>query len=336
MAQKKHIPTEIITMARDLKLGSKTDPFSAIIKFCEKQIQQIIAEMDGCDSLSDLLDWVGQKVGTIFREIHSDKDLQDIKNEYCIRNEKVFANLENELFGEVYGVTYRLLNPEEFENHHVSLIDCRGTKSAKSYFTKWHEIAHLLTLTDQNRLVFRRTHSSISGADPEERLMDSIAGRIGFYDVIFHKHIKSEISFNEIERLRSHLCPEASQQASLINFVKYWSSPCIHLTVGMGLNKTQEVGLNQGTFDFVSPPEEVLRALRAKSNQEAKKSNFQLFDNMRVPENSVIYNVFQNNLEYAEAEANENLGWWNGQQAFPVKVKVRKLADLIDVLIIPS
>ncbi len=334
MAQKKHIPIQIVTMARDLKLGSKPDPFSAIVKFCEKQIQQIIAEMDGCDSLSDLLDWVGQKVGTIFREIHNDKDLQDIKNEYCARDEKAFANLENELSVGVYGVTYRLLNPEEFENHHVSLIDCRSTKSPRSYFTKWHEIAHLLTLTDQNRLVFRRTHSSISGADPEERLMDSIAGRIGFYDGIFHKHIKGELSFNEIERLRLHLCPEASQQASLINFVKYWSSPCIHLTVGMGLNKTQEANLSQGTFDFVPPAEEALRALRAKSNEEAKKINFQLFDNMRVPENSVILKVFQNNLDYAEAD--EDLGWWSGQKTYPVKVKVRKLADLIDVLIIPN
>lgn len=334
MLPQKQIPFEIVTLAKDLGIKVENDPFTEIIEFCERKIVNIIAEMDECESLNDLLDWVTHKANTKFIEIHNIDDLKNTASEYIERREKAFANLENELSGEVYGITYRLQNPEEWESQYVSIIDCRDSKSARAYFTKWHEIAHLLTLTEQTRLVFRRTHSSLNGGIPEERLMDAIAGKIGFCGKIFHKHIKSEISFEEIERLRQLLCGEASKQASLINFVKNWTSPCIHLTIGLGLNKDEEAKSNQLTFDFFDGPEEVLRAIKVAPNDKARQEKFLLFENMRVPENSIIQEVFKNNMEYAEAI--EDLSSWNERiKETPVKVKVRRLGDSTDVLIFP-
>ena len=214
MPKTKQFPLEIITLAKDLGIRTKNDPFAEIVKFCEKKVAILLAEMDECESLTDFLEWIGHKANTKFIEVHGIDDLRDTANEYTQRNEKAFANLENELSGEVYGITYRLQNPEDWENQHVSIIDCRDSKVARAYFTKWHEIAHLLTLTDQTRLVFRRTHASLNGGIPEERLMDVIAGKLGFYGGVFHKHIKDEISFEEIERLRLLLCSEASKQAT--------------------------------------------------------------------------------------------------------------------------
>ena len=335
MPQQKQIPLEIITLAKDLGINVKNDSFTEIIEFCEKKILNIISEMDECESLIDLLDWVTHKANTKFIEIHNIDDLKNTATEYIERKEKAFANLENELSGEVYGITYRLQNPEEWENQYVSIIDCRDSKSARAYFTKWHEIAHLLTLTEQTRLVFRRTpHTSLNGGSPEERLMDAIAGKIGFCGAIFQKHIENEISFEEIQRLRQLLCSDASQQASFINFVKNWSSPCIHLIIGLGLNKDDEAKLNQLTFDFFDSPEEVLRVIETYPNDKARKEKFLLFENMRVPENSIIQDVFKSNMEYAEAI--EDLSWWNEKiKETPVKVKVRRLGDSIDALIIP-
>ena len=334
MPQQKQTHLEIITLAKDLGINVKNDPFTEIIEFCERKIVSIISEMDECESLSDLLDCVTQKANTKFIEIHNIDDIRNTANEYISRQEKAFANLENELSGEVYGITYRLQNPEEWENQYVSIIDCRDSKSARAYFTKWHEIAHLLTLTEQTRLVFRRTpHTSINGGVPEERLMDAIAGKIGFCGAIFHKHIENEISFEEIERLRQLLCNEASQQASLINFVKNWSSACIHLTIELGLNKDEQAKSNQITFDFFDSPAEVLRVIRVSPNEIARKQKFSLFENMRVPENSVIQKVFKENLEYTEAI--EDLSWWKDKLEQPIKVKVRKIGDSIDALIFP-
>lgn len=334
MPTKKQSSLEIVTLAKDLGIKVKNDPFTEIIEFCETKIAKIISEMDECESLTDLLDWVTHKANTKFIEIHNADDLKNTATEYIQRREKAFANLENELSGEVYGITYRLQNPEEWENQYVSIIDCRDSKLARAYFTKWHEIAHLLTLTEQTRFVFRRTHSSLDGGVPEERLMDAIAGKLGFCGSIFHKYIENEISFEEIERLRKLLCNEASQQASLINFVKNWSSPCIHLTIGLGLNKDEEAKSNQLTFDFFEGPEEVLRAIKTSPNDKARQAKFLLFENMRVPETSIIQEVFRNNMEYAEAI--EDLSSWNGRiKETPVKVKVRRLGDSMDALIIP-
>lgn len=334
MPEKKQFPLEIITLAKDLGIRVKNDPFTEIVEFCEKKIVNIISEMDECESLNDLLDWVTNKANTRFIEIHNIDDLKNTATEYIERREKAFANLENELSGEVYGITYRLQNPEEWEPQHVSIIDCRDAKASRAYFTKWHEIAHLLTLTEQTRLVFRRTHKSLNGGIPEEKLMDAIAGKIGFCSAIFQKHIQNEISFEEIERLRKLLCCDASQQASFINFVKNWSSPCIHLTVGLGLNKDEQAKANQLTFDFFDSPEEVLRAIKTSPNDKARQEKFMLFENMRVPELSVIQEVFKNNIEYAEGI--EDLSWWNEKiKETPVKVKVRRLGDSIDALIIP-
>ena len=333
MPKAKQIPLEIVALAKDLGIRTKNDPFAEIVKFCEKKVEMFLAEIDECESLTDFLDWICNKANTIFIEIHNDADLKNTADKYIQRNEKVFANLKNELSGEVFGITYRLQSPEEWENQHVSIIDCRDSKLARAYFTKWHEIAHLLTLTDQTRLIFRRTHASLNGGVPEERLMDVIAGKLGFYGKIFHNHIKNEISFEEIERLRLLLCNEASKQASLINFVKNWSLSCIHLTIEMGLNKDEKAGLNQMTFDFLDAPEMILRAIRVEPNDMARKEKFLLFPNMRVPENSVIQSVHKGDSEYAEAI--EDLSWWNKGKSFPIKVKVRKIGDSIDALIIP-
>jgi hypothetical protein len=109
----------------------------------------------------------------------------------------------------------------------VSVIDCRGQKAWRAYFTKWHEIAHLLVLTDQMRLSFRRTQAHAVNNDPEEILMDVIAGKFGFYPPIVSSHADGAISFDRIDSLRMQLCPEASLLSSQINFVKAWPEPCL-------------------------------------------------------------------------------------------------------------
>ena len=69
-----------------------------------------------------------------------------------LRGEKIFATLEQELSEDVFAITYRRNNGEYWEREFVSVIDSRGSKASRVYFTKWHELAHLLTLIDQLRL----------------------------------------------------------------------------------------------------------------------------------------------------------------------------------------
>ncbi len=332
MAQKKEIPFQYFKLAKDLHLRASDDPVSAIMLYCDRRIKEFLSDMGECNSLSDMLEWVANKAGTVFKIVRSDADLLRIKQEFLDKGEKRFARLETDLSPEVFGITYKRLNAMAWEPAFVSVIDCRGINAARAYFTKWHEIAHLLTLTQQLRLEFRRTHNSVSGEDPEERLMDMIAGRFGFYAPVFHKLIKTGISFDEIERLRTELCPEASMQATIINFVRHWSTPCILIKAEVGFNSREESRLRQGAFDFVELPQAVLRAVRATANDEARAIGFHLFDNMRVPDESVISKVFQNG---ESAEAIEDLSWWSGQPTRKIMVEARLNNGHVDALIVP-
>jgi hypothetical protein len=329
---------QIHTLARDLGVKIHGDPVDDILAYCEAKIKEFMSAFPDCPTLSSMLNWVAARVGTTFETIESDAALQDIKGRFLERNEKRFAALEDELASDDdFGITLKLQNREPWEPEYVSVIDCRGEKASRAYFTKWHEIAHLLTLTSQGRLAFRRSHSSNESNNPEERLMDIIAGRFGFYPPIVQRFIKDEISFEVIDVLRAQLCPEASSQASIINLTKFWPTPCILVCAEMGLKKAEEATLAQQNL-FGEGPQARLRAAKVTFSNSAREAGFMIHKNMRVPEQSVIYRVFQEDVFYDEAY--EDLFWWESkgrhQPECPILVKARRSWDSVEALIIPK
>jgi hypothetical protein len=168
--------------------------------------------------------------------------------------------------------------------------------------------------------------------------MDIIAGHFGFYPRIARKFMNGEISFKTIERLREQLCPEASLQSSLINFVRCWNHPCILLRAEPALKKDEEAQLCQGRFDFLDAPQPALRAVRVSPNDLARERRFAIHENMRVPERSTIGRVFSKPMLYDEAE--ECLSWWetsNGTRLprCAVRVKAKRSGQSVEALVMP-
>lgn len=315
---------QIWKLARDLRVEPGSDPVAAILRFCNKRVQRIAKDFK-CATLDKLLIAVAAALGTTFVEIHSDSDLFQVQKRYLDQHEKAFATLKADLSGEVLAITYKLLNPKKWQRPYVSVIDCRGDRRSRAYYSKWHELAHLLTLTDQMRLSFARTHAQVGQPrDPEEALMEVIAGRFGFWQELLAPHAHGEISFEAIETLRTQHCPEASGQASLIGIANAWPSSCILVYAGLGLKKCQSDALRQSTFGFSQPPSPELRVLKCQLNELAKESGLAIFPNMRVPTCSVIHKVFSG--QAVEAEAVEDLAWWStsdGKALSPRRVRVR-------------
>ena len=181
-------------LARDLGIGATDDPIAAVIKFCDKRVKGFLKIFPDCATLPDLLDCVAAKLGTVFEIVTSDEDLRQIQRKYVLKSEKIFATLDRELSEDVFAITYRRTHREHWEPEFVSVIDSRGSKASRAYFTKWHELAHLLTLTDQLRLSFRRTHVARNFNSPEEALMEVIAGHFGFYAPLVKPHVSGAIS----------------------------------------------------------------------------------------------------------------------------------------------
>jgi hypothetical protein len=329
---------QVWKLAVDLGIDPKSDPVIAILRFCNKKVQRVAREFK-CKTLDHLLTAAAGALGTTFVEIHSDNDLVELQKKYLASEERAFATLTTDLSADVLAITYKLLNNKKWQRPYVSVIDCRGEKKGRAYYSKWHELAHLLTLTDQMRLSFARTHAQTGQTrDPEEALMEVIAGRFGFWQEMLAPHAQGEISFNGVERLRAQHCPEASSQASLIGFANAWPSPCILVYAGLGLKKRQRDVLPQATFGFSQTPPPELRALKVQTNEHARDSSFTIFPNMRIPSRSIIYKVFSG--ESIEAEALENLAWWSTSDgtALParrVRVKARRSGNGVQALVVP-
>ena len=103
---------------------------------------------------------------------------------------------------------------------------------ARRFFTRWHEIAHRLT-THADR---RRTEPAYrSEHDPIERLMDEIAGHVGFYGPIFDPAFraahggKALLTFETVEAVIDGGFPDASFQATLFACTRKLPTPVIYL-----------------------------------------------------------------------------------------------------------
>ena len=188
------------------------------------------------------------------------------------------------------------------------------------------------------RLTFRRTHFGLDDKDPEEALVDVIAGSFGFLPEMIQPLAKGQPSFDRIEEIRTQLCPEASQQASLIGLTKAWPKPCILLQAQMALKRGERRELAQGTLGFQDRPKEVLRAVQVTPNDAARAANFVIFPNMRIPERSIIRKAFTGKA--IGDEAVEDLAWWESSDgtrlpSASISVQARSCWDGVRALIVP-
>jgi hypothetical protein len=329
---------KIHALAGDLGIRPSGDPVRDIVRFCEKRVRRFLRDFPDCKNLTQLLDISASKLGTRFEEIHSDDQLDEVRTRYLRQGDKAFASLHEELPPHVFGVTFRRLSRKPWELPYVSVVDCRGEKKFRSYYTKWHELGHLLILTDQMRLAFRRTHFGLDDKDPEEALVDVIAGEFGFLPDLVSPVAKGEPSFKRIEEIRMQLCPEASQQSSLIGIAKAWPTPCILLQAQMALKRGERRELAQGDLGFQERPKEMLRAVQVTPNDAARAANLVIFPNMRVPERSVIKRVFAGDA--TDSQAAEDLSWWESSDgsrlpSAKVHVEARSTLDGVRALITP-
>ena len=338
MARRLKSDPQVWRLAADLGLRPTADPVADIRAFCRKRLRALLGDFR-CSTLRELLATATAHLDTLFVEIRSDEQLEQTKREWVAKGELAFATLDAQLGPETFAITFRRRRALPGERAFVSVIDCRGDKAWRAYFSKWHELAHLLTLTDQARLSFCRTHSDADHRDPEEALMDVLAGDAGFFLDLVTPHAAGPLTFDKVASLREQLCAEASDQASLIGFVRAWPQPALLLRAQPALKKADQAGRAQGSFGFRMPPTPTLRAVQVTVNEAAAAAGLSIPPNMRVPERSVIYRLFSGIEEVSEAD--EDLSWWTSSDGgrlspLPVHVTARRRGDHVQALVSPD
>lgn len=317
MTKLSHEP-DVVRMAEGLRLDWQKDAVGEIIRHCHKKIAGWL-KGNVIGNLVELEALVCQNLRLVFEEVRSDEDLGRVVREYVSLGEPVFATLGGQLSEDTYAVLIeRRMVDGSSPDRYVAVIDCRGTKGARRFFSRWHEIAHLLTLTRQLELPF---HRSGKNRPPLERLMDTIAGDIGFYDPIFRPALEAEVrsqkklSFEGVNRLRESVCPTASFQATLIAGVSRTTVPAIYLEAGVAYKKNEKAEIESRQLDLIprDRPTPQLRAVVVVPNNAATNMGLVLHRNMLVPEESVISTHFAKTcgLETSDIEqAAEDLAIW--------------------------
>ena len=154
--------TEIADLAADLGLAGAANPVEAILRHCRSRIDRWVAQARGVTTISQLEALVTQRLQMVFEEVRSDADFARITDKYA-RGKKDFVFAAMRVKFEdgdnlTYGALVRRKNvAPDAPDRCVAVIDCRGGKLARRFFTRWHEIAHRLT-TDADEPQYRSEH----------------------------------------------------------------------------------------------------------------------------------------------------------------------------------
>ncbi len=85
MSQKLKNSVQVWRLARDLGIKTIDDPVSAILKYCERRVGKLLPVSDDCSTLTELLDWIAARLGTIFESVSTDQELNQIKRKYFLQ-----------------------------------------------------------------------------------------------------------------------------------------------------------------------------------------------------------------------------------------------------------
>jgi hypothetical protein len=335
--------SEIISLAAELGV-SVSNPVDGILDFCRRRIDNWVAQAGSVAGIEALESLVVQRLQMVFEEIRADEDFDRLTEVYARgKKEYVFAGMRTK-FDDADNVTYGALvqrrnasddSPDRF----VAVIDCRGSKLARRFFTRWHEIGHRLTThADLPEPVYRSEH------DPIERLMDEIAGHVGFYDPIFipayqqASNSKPHLEFGTVETIIETAFPAASFQATLFACARRLPTPVVYLEAALAYKKEKKRRLETPSLFGDEPEPGELRAVKVILNRAAQQERFTIPTNMRVPVNSVIHRQFEASLQ-TKSVGQENLSHWESKgkplEDRAVVVEARKIFDRVIAIVQP-
>jgi hypothetical protein len=299
-------------LARNLHIPDSGDSLRELQDHAIATVRQMLAEWSGIETIEELRLLVADRLSVKLEFLRTDEDVDRIAREYRHFLTRFRKLLHAEfLTGSTEGLLIDNPQPQNGGRRYLAVIDARGPRSARAYFTAWHELAHLLLYPPQQLLLegFRRAPvQDVKHKDPLESAVDQIAGLLAFWAPIFgpalQEMVGTSLRFEGIERAAATVAPGASLYAASLAAIRLWPQSAVFLTAEMG-TKTNGTG----------------RALRVQTviaNERTQNPDCQLRKNMRVPSSSVLSRAFTDPLG-REWSADENQSAWevSGQGHLP-------------------
>lgn len=341
-AEKFAYDQEIRRVAKKLLIPLRGNIEDALINYCKREVDRLIESHAKPRNLIELLNHVATSLGVIVKEIHEDKDLDQLEQEIPPEKEPVIGRLKKELDDQTDALILERKNKHAWEQPYLAVINCRGPHLYKKYFSKWHEIAHLLLDGKQLHLAFRRTPSI--KREPEEILVDRIAAVLAYHPAFFEPILKEEtyskgrLTFEMVDRIREKLAPEASRQSALIACIRYSADPVSFMRVGLGYKKDEERFLKQAVSLQLKENYDPIMKLRVRETTKSKameELGIRFHKNMEVPSASVISEAFEGS-DGASYTGTELLQTWTTSKEGPIgygqiEIDARRIPSLEEV-----
>jgi hypothetical protein len=307
---------KIISLANELGIH-EGDRVEGILDYCRRKVQALLKGAKAVRSIDDLEALICEKLQITIIEVRNDADIAAVTEKYA-RQEKepAFAGIRNELTEDTFATLLQRKRRAGDQNfRYVAVIDCRGQKGARRFFSRWHEIAHVLTTVSQLELSL---HRSTNKKDACETMMDMIAAEFGFYGPLFAPLLEREcataggLTFKVVENVRREFCPKASLEATLNACSSRLPNPLIVLQAAMGYKKAEQDALasSQTEMFAVEKPVPQLRVTKVMPNAAARARRLKIHKNMRVPASSVITLASRESEGHRPLRAKENLNLW--------------------------
>jgi len=333
--------------AKTLGLPLTDDLEEVIVRHCVARLGEWVAVYGPPTTFVDLLTLATACLNLEIVEVHSDADLQELLRRIPPEKEPVMARLRSELDDNTDGVTIRRQRHEAWEKPFLAVINCRGRHALRRFFSKWHEVAHLLIEGQRLNVAFRQTRVPELRREPEETLADRVAAALAFYPDIFEPVFLEELgrcgrlTFDVIDETRERVAPEASHHATILACLRHCPDPVYFIRCKMGYKRDEERTLASPQLalfpDHVPVPEPKLRVAEVTGSPAALESGIRVHPNMQVPEASLVARAFQDPWMLA-GSGREALEQWQTSSGGPigsgeVEVEAMRLEDEVWALL---
>ena len=313
---------ELIAAAKRLGLSARGDIERSLILHATETIRTWIAAHGRPKNLSDLLDQVATSFSIEIVEINSDADIAALLKRVPPTREPVLARLAAELDDSTDAVILQRQSRADWEMPYLAVINCRGWHRSRRYFSKWHEVIHLLLDGKQLRFAFRKR--AAKRKHPEEVLVDKIAGELAFhpdlFGPVFHAHLESagRLTFDVVERVLAEIAPDASRESALYACVRHCLQPVFFLRARRLYKNSERRQLDDllSGLDDVNLPQPKLRVLSSSPNDAATQLGIRFHENMQVPETSLVSQAFNGSEDRVAGQ--EPLEIWQTSSGGPI------------------
>lgn len=319
MARRLALDPKLAKLATDLGLTTRGRVLDALREYGLTRVRHWIDETPVRD-MEALRRLVSSKVSVKTVLIRDAADVQQVASEFADFHPALASCLRLEfLEGETEGLTVEREQPAPGFHRYLAVIDARGSRGQRAYFTLWHELCHLILHPPQLAFPgFRRAPTpDLIDRDPIEFVVDQLAGSLAFFEPFYGPAIRDEINmdgrltFRGIAAARDSVAPDASLFAAAAAAIGFADQPTALVSVGMELKRSEQLVLAspQTRFDFATrDPEPKLRVGSVVASPTSG-SRLTIRPQMRVPQRSVLAAVFESGNDVVLV-AREDQNWW--------------------------